>query len=165
MAKVKPELESVRLKKEVEMVNQLPPHPNIAYYEECYTFKEMLGEYDFGVLQYYEEGNLLQLLKKGNISLEQKQSILTQILAGLQFLHENGIIHRDMKPHNVLIVKRGNEYIPKITDFGISKKLDVNKSSIFSNSLVGAGTNENPKYHPAIKAWFILMIISSAIVL
>jgi len=55
-------------------------------------------------------------------------------------LHQNGIIHRDLKPQNILIVKRQNEYIPKITDFGISKQLDINKSSVFSNSIAGAGT-------------------------
>jgi len=140
IAKVIPELESIRLKKEVELVSQLPTHPNIAYYEECYTFSSFDGEYDFGILQYYEQGNLLQLLNKSTLLLEQKQSVLHQILYGLDFLHKNGIIHRDLKPQNILIVKRGNEYIPKITDFGISKKLDANKSSIFSNSLVGAGT-------------------------
>ncbi|MDR1055744.1 MAG: SUMF1/EgtB/PvdO family nonheme iron enzyme [Prevotellaceae bacterium] len=140
IAKVLPELENVRLKKEAEMVSRLPTHPNIAYYEECYTFSSFDGEYDFGILQYYEEGNLLQLLNKGALSSAQKQAVLKQILNGLDFLHKNGIIHRDLKPHNILIVKRGNEYIPKITDFGISKKLDVGKSSVFSNSLVGAGT-------------------------
>jgi Serine/threonine protein kinase len=140
IAKVLPGLESIRLKKEVEMVGELPSHPNIAYYEECYTYSSFDGEYDFGILQYYEEGNLLDLLKKGNLTQEQKYNILTQILSGLDFLHTNGIIHRDLKPQNILIVKRGNDYIPKITDFGISKKLNVNKSSVFSNSIAGAGT-------------------------
>jgi serine/threonine protein kinase len=140
ISKINPEMESFRLKKEVEMVNHLPVHPNIAYYEECYTFPQMDGEYDFGILQYYEQGNFSQLLKNNTLTLEQKQSVLTQILSGLDFLHAQGIIHRDLKPQNILIVKRGNEYVPKITDFGISKKLDVNKSSVFSNSIAGAGT-------------------------
>ncbi|MCL2727708.1 MAG: SUMF1/EgtB/PvdO family nonheme iron enzyme [Bacteroidales bacterium] len=132
--------ESVRLKKEVEMVKKLPAHPNIARYEECYTFSQLDGEYDFGILQYYEEGNLGKLLISNALTLEQKQSLITQILDGLDFLHQNGIIHRDLKPQNILIVKRGAKYIPKITDFGISKQLDINKSSIFNNSLAGAGT-------------------------
>jgi len=59
---------------------------------------------------------------------------------GIEFLHNNGIIHRDLKPQNILIVNRNGKYVPKITDFGISKKLDVNKSSVFTNSLAGAGT-------------------------
>ena len=52
MSKVIPEYESVRHKKEVEMVNKPPTHPIIAYYEECYTFRSFAGEYDFGILQY-----------------------------------------------------------------------------------------------------------------
>ena len=54
VAKVNPDMENFRLRKEVEMVSKLPSHPNIAYYEDCYTFPQMDGEYDFGILQYYE---------------------------------------------------------------------------------------------------------------
>lgn len=140
MAKVETDHESVRLSKEVELVNKLPAHPNIAYYEECFTFSSFAGEYDFGILQYYEAGNLQQLIDNNNLTFAQKQNLLTQLLEGIGFLHDQGIIHRDLKPANILIVKRGEEYIPKITDFGISKKLDINNSSIFSNSLAGAGT-------------------------
>jgi len=144
ISKINPQYESTRLRKEVEMVAKLPSHPNIAYYEECYTFRQMDGEYDFGVLQYYEEGNLSQLLNgrdaMNRVSTEQKTAILTQILEGIDFLHQNGVIHRDLKPQNILIVKRSSGFIPKITDFGISKQLDTNKSSVFSNSLAGAGT-------------------------
>jgi hypothetical protein len=140
IAKVNPAYESLRLKKEVEMVAQLPSHPNIAYYEDCYTFASFDGEYDFGILQYYDRGNLAQLLAQGHLSPGQKQDILTQILSGIAFLHEHGIIHRDLKPQNILMVKRGSEYVPKITDFGISKQLDIHRSSVFSNSLAGAGT-------------------------
>ena len=143
ISKIQSGYENVRLKKEVEMVSALRPHPNIAYYEECYTFPSFDAEYDFGVLQYYEEGNLIQLLKKQPLSFAEVYSILRQVLSGLEFLHgqEPGIIHRDLKPQNILMVKRQNgEYVPKITDFGISKKLDMNKSSIFTNSLAGAGT-------------------------
>ncbi|MDR1847973.1 MAG: protein kinase, partial [Bacteroidales bacterium] len=80
------DVESLRLRKEVEMVSQLPAHPNIARYEECYSFSSFDGEYDFGILQYYEQGNLNQLLRSGSLTFEQKQSLLTQILEGLEFL-------------------------------------------------------------------------------
>jgi len=140
ISKVNPQYETIRLRKEVEMVAKLPSHPNIAYYEECYTFPQMDGEYDFAILQYYNEGNLNQMLKNNTLIDEQKQSILMQILEGIHFLHNNGIIHRDLKPQNILMVKRGNEFVPKITDFGISKQLDTSKSSVFDNSIAGAGT-------------------------
>lgn len=140
VAEVKPGQEQVRLKKEVELVSKLPTHPNIANYEACYTFSSFTGEYDFAVLQYYEEGNLQQLIDSGKLNQTQKEALLRQILEGVEYLHNQEIIHRDLKPQNILIAKRNDEYIPKITDFGISKKLDLNKSSVFTNSLAGAGT-------------------------
>ncbi len=140
MSEVKPQLAGVRLKKEVDLISKLPTHPNIAYYEECYSFSTFAGEYDFGVLQYYEEGNLEQVAKTTPLTLEQKDALLRQILNGVSFLHEQGIIHRDLKPQNILIVKRNGELIPKITDFGISKQLDGANSSAYTNSLSGAGT-------------------------
>jgi serine/threonine protein kinase len=140
ISKVNPQYENLRLRREVEMVRKLQTHPNIARYEECYTFSSFDGEYDFGILQYYEEGNLSQLMKNTALTFSQKQSILCGILDGIEALHKNGIIHRDLKPQNILIVKRQGEYIPKITDFGISKQLDSDKSSIYSNSIAGGGT-------------------------
>ncbi len=140
VAEVKPGQEQVRLKKEVEMVSKLPTHPNIANYEACYTFTSFTGDYDFAVLQYYEEGNLQQLIDSVKLNQTQKEALLRQILEGVGFLHNQDIIHRDLKPQNILIAKRNDEYIPKITDFGISKKLDFNNSSVFTNSLAGAGT-------------------------
>jgi serine/threonine protein kinase len=142
ISKVPTEPMGIRLKKEVEMASRLPAHPNIAVYDECYTFALHNGEYDFGVLQYYEDGNLAQLLQKRVLSRDEIGSVLSQILSGLDFLHERqpGIIHRDLKPQNILMVRRANgEYVPKITDFGISKQVDSDKI-IVSHSLTGIGT-------------------------
>lgn len=140
VSKVKPDLQEIRLRNEVEMVNKLPAHPNIARYDECYSFSSIAGEFDFGILQYYEDGNLLQLMHNQKLSSDQKHLLLRDLLDGIEFMHESGIIHRDLKPQNILIVKRGDFYVPKITDFGISKKLDYQKGSVFNNSLAGAGT-------------------------
>jgi serine/threonine protein kinase len=140
ISKVKPDFQEIRLRKEVELVNKLPAHPNIARYEECYTFSSIAGEFDFGILQYYEEGNLLQLMHNHKLTPDQKYLVLKDLLEGIEFMHKNNIIHRDLKPQNILIVKRGDYYVPKITDFGISKKLDVQKGSEYTNSLTGAGT-------------------------
>lgn len=140
MAEVKSGHENVRLRKEVYLVKDLKTHRNVAYYEECHTFDLDTGEFDFGIMQLYDDGDLDKLIKSGALTAVQKTSILTQLLDGIEFLHDNDIFHRDLKPRNILIVKRGNEYIPKITDFGISKKVDRDQSSVFGNSLVGGGT-------------------------
>jgi parallel beta-helix repeat protein len=60
--------------------------------------------------------------------------IINGITAGLQYAHEHGFIHRDIKPHNILL---NSDTVPKITDWGMSKVLaaDIKKSSIAGFSL------------------------------
>jgi parallel beta-helix repeat protein len=60
--------------------------------------------------------------------------IINGVTAGLQYAHEHGFIHRDIKPHNILLT---DEVVPKITDWGMSKVLaaDIKKSSIAGFSL------------------------------
>ena len=60
--------------------------------------------------------------------------IINGVTAGLQYAHEHGFIHRDIKPHKILLTE---DVVPKITDWGMSKVLaaDIKKSSIAGFSL------------------------------
>ena len=129
------------LKDEFEALNQVPKHPNIANYEEFYSFEMPNGIFDYAVMQFYPDGNLSNAIKHG-LTDEQKEDIATQLLEGIAFLHQHKVVHRDLKPGNILIVKDDNRIIPLITDFGLSKAAGVVDGSVFSNSF-GAGT---PKY-------------------
>ena len=135
-AEVKKQYENFRLKNEVELVNSLK-HPNIAYYSECYSFALGSSTYDFAILQYYELGNLQQFSQKYDLSFKEKEEILFQLLEGIGFLHSESIIHCDLKPTNILIVDREGNFIPKITDFGISKKTTYEKSRYYDSFLKG----------------------------
>lgn len=126
----------ISLRAEMEKAQSLPDHTNIVRYEACYRFELPGGTYDYGVMQFYEEGNLRQLLKNTDLSSPQREALAKGILAGISFLHEHRILHRDLKSSNVLIARFGEEFIPLIADFGLSKQLEEEASQV-ENSIVG----------------------------
>jgi serine/threonine protein kinase len=84
-------------------------------------------------MEYCENGSLYKLLNRTDIILNwnDKLILLYEIANAMNFLHQNNIIHRDLKLDNILITK---EIKPKITDFGISRILkDENSNSKTKN--------------------------------
>lgn len=132
--------EGTRLRREAELVCGLPPHPNTARYEACYTFEEPTGAIDVAVLSYYPGGSLADLIDTQETSPEVMADILAQILEGLKFLHSRNVVHRDLKPANILIAKRPDgRIVPKITDFGISRQSDPDET-VVEDTVTAAAT-------------------------
>lgn len=124
VADVRPEFQKFTLKNEVELVNKLQHHRNIARYDACYRFNTgFTGDMDFALLKFYEYGNLEQFLKREEIEIQDKQLIVQGILNGISFLHQNNIIHRDIKAQNILMNREDGVWTPKITDFGLSRRM------------------------------------------
>ncbi len=69
------------------------------------------------------EGDTLQaLLRRGPVDARVARDVLLQVCEALQSAHEHGVVHRDMKPDNVFLVRRRrNDHFVKIVDFGIAK--------------------------------------------
>lgn len=138
IAEVKQGQESLSLLKEVELASSLERHVNIARYTSCHRFDLPNGHFDFGILQYYPLGNLSQLVKSQMLNYVEKEQIAHGIISGLQHLHSNNIVHRDLKSANILIAGGyQGEFVPKIADFGLSKQFTQNENSYFSNSFAG----------------------------
>jgi len=108
-----------RFLREIELMQELR-HPNIvSVYDNGITTD---GRF-FMVLQYIHGKELGDILvKHGSIQPKLALSIVTQVASGLHFLHAKGVVHRDIKPQN-LIYNRVNKRI-YITDFGIAKTFD-----------------------------------------
>ena len=82
------------------------------------------------VTEFIEGGSLFERLhaksKKANFSWNQKLSILHQISQACLFLHQQGIVHRDLKSQNILLEGYpGDKIIPKVCDFGLAKSRDA----------------------------------------
>jgi serine/threonine-protein kinase len=78
------------------------------------------GKNIYIVMQLVRGGSLDDRLRDSLLSLTTASRMLTQIASALTFAHEQGVIHRDLKPNNVLLDERSNAYL---TDFGIAKML------------------------------------------
>lgn len=76
------------------------------------------------VLEYCPDGSLEDLLvANGVLSFSLAYTILEQMAEALATAHSNNIIHRDFKPANVLLIRQGERYIAKLSDFGVAKLL------------------------------------------
>ena len=105
-------------------------HPNIV---NIYDIGE--GERPYIVMEYVEGTDLKKYIQENHpIPYSKVIKIMSQILSGISYAHRNGVIHRDIKPHNILIDKEGTV---KITDFGIAVALSQN-SITQTNSILGS---------------------------
>ena len=91
-------------------------HPNIV---AVYDFGRA-GPYFYLAMEFVDGANLRHVMHKGGIEPKQALEIVPQICDALQYAHDEGIVHRDVKPENILLDKRGRV---KIADFGLAKLL------------------------------------------
>lgn len=110
------------IKMEISLLSKLK-HRNIVKYIDSIRTDHHLNI----VLEYIEGGSLASILKKFGAFIESLAAIYTlQILRGLEYLHSQGVIHRDIKGANVLTTKNG---LVKLADFGVAMKLNESDSS------------------------------------
>src|SRR5256885_2941209 len=113
-------------------------HPNIV---AIYDWGQESGTY-FIVMEYVE-GRSLRDLVRSESPLEPNQAaeITAEIASALAFAHRNGVVHRDVKPGNVLITPQGNV---KVTDFGIARA-GASDGLTQTGSVMGTATYFSPE--------------------
>lgn len=123
-----------RFRNEVLIVRQLS-HPNIV---RLYDFGETPEGNFYIAMEYVQGDNLSSLVRAGKKfrpSFDECLRILYDIALGLEHAHGRNIVHRDIKPDNILIAEDGSI---KITDFGLARTLTVDKG--FTNTGEAVGT-------------------------
>jgi eukaryotic-like serine/threonine-protein kinase len=127
-----------RFRREARAVAQLS-HPNIVTVIDR-------GEADghqFIVFELIEGENLKELVNRtGPLPVRQAVELAIAIADGLAFAHEHGIVHRDVKPQNVLLNRDGEA---KVTDFGIARSLDVEHGVTQTGTVLGTSSYLSPE--------------------
>jgi len=119
-----------RFQREAQAVAKLS-HPNIV------SIYDVGHEQDFHylVMEYVEGRNLKEIImEKAPVDPLEAIDYLLQILDALEHAHENGVVHRDIKPHNILVTKNGKV---KVTDFGIAQAVS-SATLTYSGTVVGS---------------------------
>jgi serine/threonine-protein kinase len=101
------------------------------------------------VMRLVEGGVLSERLMRTTLSVRQADRFLTQIGAALEYAHLRGVIHRDLKPNNVLLDEEDNAYL---TDFGIAKML-AGTSSTSQQNLTATGSVMGTPAYMAPEQW------------
>jgi serine/threonine-protein kinase len=119
-----------RFRREARAVAQLA-HPNIV---TVIDRGEDEGR-QFIVFEYVDGENLKQVVEReGPLAIDRVLELGLEIAQGLAFAHERGIVHRDVKPQNVLL---NGDAKAKVTDFGIARTLDVEKGVTQTGTVLG----------------------------
>ena len=97
-------------------------HPNIARLLDAGTTQEGLPYF---VMEYVEGLPVTQFCGENGLTIEQRLRLFLKICGAVQFAHQNLVVHRDLKPGNILVPREGE---PKLLDFGIAKLLAPDKT-------------------------------------
>ena len=102
-------------------------HPNITHVYDYLTDDEYAS-----IVMEYLPNSLDRLVRdQGTLSIARALGLITQICEALAYAHANSVVHRDIKPHNILLDAEGNA---KVSDFGIARAVDLSVSATTSGT-------------------------------
>ncbi len=123
------EVQIQRFERELAVQARLS-HPNIAAVHNALRVDDQL----ILIMEYVEGRTLEALMQSGRIPIEAGLQYIRQTLAALEYAHEQGVVHRDVNPANLIITPSGTV---KLTDFGFAKRLGDSELTNFGD-LVGS---------------------------
>jgi hypothetical protein len=119
-----------RFRREARAIARLN-HPNIVTVID----RGELGRHQFIVFEHVAGENLKDIIRRrGPLPVDEAVGLTAQVARGLAFAHEHGVVHRDVKPQNVLIDENGTA---KVTDFGIARSIDRGEGLTETGTVLG----------------------------
>jgi serine/threonine-protein kinase len=125
-----------RFEREIRLLLRLR-HPHIV---PILDFGEA-DEMSFIVMPFVPSGTLHDRLRRGPIDLQQGARLIDQVASALSYAHANGVVHRDVKPSNVLLDRRGNALL---SDFSFARPQDVSQD-LTGSALIGTPAYISPE--------------------
>ncbi|PPJ60976.1 hypothetical protein CBER1_02014 [Cercospora berteroae] len=126
------QLRNIDLSRELEAIARFSQPQYEPYFTKCFGWYETSNTV-FIAMEFLEHGDLQSC--SGNPSPEREmQSIASQVLEGLYFMHSQGYAHRDLKPQNLLVYRPRPHWHIKIADFGLSKRVAESFSSLHTQA-------------------------------
>ena len=115
--------DSIRFKREIEAVSKLN-HSNIIQLYDSGEYKNT----PYLVMELLEGDSLSNLIiQNKKISIDKILKIIKQLAITLNYIHNKKIIHRDIKPNNIIIIKKKDDYIVKLLDFGLALIMELSQ--------------------------------------
>lgn len=126
-----------RFQREARLVTRLE-HPHLL---PIYDY-DGANDPPYIVMRYLESGTLKDVLDRGKLPPEEIVYILRQIASALDYAHRRGIVHRDIKPTNIMLDAEGNAFL---TDFGIARLVEAGQNVTQSGYAVGTPGYMSPE--------------------
>ncbi|MBX3272970.1 MAG: protein kinase [Sandaracinaceae bacterium] len=131
-----------RFYRECEVVIQLT-HPNTIQF---FDFGELRDGRLFIVMEYAEGPTLADVLAAGALPIERADHIFEQIAGSLHEAHEKGVVHRDLKPDNIILTSRGGvDDFVKVCDFGIAQRRGEGPEITLEGTIIGTPQYMSPE--------------------
>eukprot|EP00163_Fabomonas_tropica_P009422 TRINITY_DN1922_c0_g1_i14.p3 TRINITY_DN1922_c0_g1~~TRINITY_DN1922_c0_g1_i14.p3 ORF type:complete len:405 (+),score=85.54 TRINITY_DN1922_c0_g1_i14:3143-4357(+) len=149
-----------QLTREVEIMLQLH-HPNVVVLHDAFESDSKM----YIVTEVMKGGELLdRVIEDGNLSEKECCGIMKQLVNALQYLHQRGVIHRDIKPQNILLTSKDKDSPVKITDFGLSAlvtpdKADLLKTAVGSPHFMAPEIMVSETYGGGVDVWSIGVVM------
>jgi serine/threonine protein kinase len=118
-----------RFEREAQIIAKLE-HTNIV---PVYDFSEHEGD-PYLVMKYVEGETLEDRLQRGALPLNESLRIMTSVAEALTYAHGQGVLHRDVKPSNIILGENGTPYL---TDFGLARLVRGGASTLSQGAMIG----------------------------